>query len=96
MDWDCRAHGPGHVPRERPEGSDFDCTWEDKALYGVSRFRLHYFLAEDASGDSGRQTERRQHEAPREEKLLLPSFGVNTPTDKSNTCNGPTWLWVGK
>ena len=68
----------------------FECTWEDKALYGdVSRFRLHYFLAEDAI-EVIAVDKRSDDSAPKllgKRKLLLPQYqhSVNTPTDKTNT-----------
>ena len=58
--------------------------------YGdVSRFRLHYFLAEDAIEVIA--VDKRSHDsAPKllgKRKLLLPQYqhSVNTPTDKNNT-----------
>ena len=68
----------------------FECTWEDKALYGdVSRFRLHYFLAEDAI-EVIAVDKRSDDSAPKllgKRKLLLPQYqhSVNTPTNKDNT-----------
>jgi hypothetical protein len=58
--------------------------------YGdVSRFRLHYFLAEDAI-EVIAVDKRSDDSAPKllgKRKLLLPQYqhSVNTPTDKSNT-----------